>query len=273
MNITPKQNPEEFNRFLLEKVGINKFQNKFLLDYIGKVQNREQRLYDASLVNIKNDSWILILHGEMLLVYGENWQIEQLTEIKEIFKLNKYTNYLLTGNSELIYAMVDFFKVDNFNIEKERIFYRTKNINDFELNEISIELGQMVDATELSIMLKQYYHEEYNGQNDKEINEMIRRIFNQVQTNSIYVLKNAKKEICSFCTIINPDIGILFTKTEHRGNGYGKLLLAFCSKILIKENDEAFVMTDKEKIESNIVCEKVGFEPFFNYTYTQINNG
>ncbi len=273
MNITPKKNPEEFNRFLFEKVGINKFQNKFLLDYLEKVQNGEKRLYDASLINAKDESWILILHGEMLLIYGENWQIEQLTEIKEIFDLNEYTNYLLTGNSVLIYEMIDFFKVNNFNIKKERIFYRSENINNFELNEISIELGEMVDATELSVMLQQYYHEEYNGQNDKEISEMFRRIFNQVQTNSIYVLRNANSQICSFCTVINPDIGILFTKTEHRGKGYGKVLLAYCSKILLKENNEVFVMTDKEKVASNIVCEKVGFEPFFNYTYTEINNG
>jgi hypothetical protein len=81
MNITPKENPEEFNRFLFEKVGVELFQNKFLLDYLKKVQSGEQRLYDASLLNTNNDSWILILHGKMLLVYGENWKTEQFSEI------------------------------------------------------------------------------------------------------------------------------------------------------------------------------------------------
>jgi hypothetical protein len=273
MNITPKDNPEEFNRFLLEKVGMKLFENKFLSDYIEKARSGELRLYDASLLNISGKSWILILHGEVLLVYGKNWKVEQFSEIKEIFELNSYTNYSLTGNSELIYDLIDFFKVDNHTIEKERIFYRTKRIIDFDSKGVTIELGQMPDATELSEMLQKYYHEEYNGQNDKPIDEMFRRIFGLIQTNSIYVLKNNTGEICSFCTIINPDIGILFTKSKFRGNGFGKLIISFCSKLLLEENDEVFVMTDKAKVASNIVCEKVGFIPYFNYTSTEINNG
>jgi hypothetical protein len=50
-------------------------------------------------------------------------------------------------------------------------------------------------------------------------------------------------------------------------------MMSFCSKILVEENGEVFVTTDKKKVASNIVCEKIGFEPFFNFTYTEINNG
>jgi hypothetical protein len=48
MNITPKENLEEFNRFLFEKVGVELFQNKFLLDYLKKVQSGEQRQVKTS---------------------------------------------------------------------------------------------------------------------------------------------------------------------------------------------------------------------------------
>jgi hypothetical protein len=252
MNITPKENPEEFNRFLFEKVGVELFQNKFLLDYLKKVQSGEQRLYDASLLNTNNDSWILILHGKMLLVYGENWKTEQFSEINEIFNLNAYTNYLLTGNSELIYGLIKFYKIENHTIQKERIFYKTKNIKNFDIKNVSIALGKMKNAKELSEMLQNYYHDEYNGQNDKPIEEMFKRIFDLVQTNSIYVLKNSNDEICSFCTIINPDIGILFTKSKFRRNGFGALMMSFCSKILVEENGEVFVTTDKKKLHQTL---------------------
>ncbi len=273
MNIKPKDNPEEFNRFLLEEAGIELFENKFLSDYIKRASNGELKLYDASLLNISDDSWILILHGDVLLIYGKNWKVDQFSEIKEIFELNSYTNYSLTGNSELIYALIAFFKVDNHTVEKERIFYRTTKITNFDSKNITIELGEIPDVTELSGMLQQYYHEEYNGQNDKPLDEMVQRIFSLIQTNSIYVLKNSAGKICSFCTIINPDIGILFTKSEFRGNGFGKLIISFCSKLLLEENDEVFVMTDRAKVASNIVCKKVGFIPYFNYTITEINKG
>jgi predicted GNAT family acetyltransferase len=273
MNITPKDNPEEFNRFLLEKVGLESFENKFLLDYIKKAQNGELNLYNASILNISDDSWLLILHGDVLLIYGKNWKKEQFSEIKKIFNLNSYTNYSLTGNSELINAMIDDFKVNNRTIEKERIFYKTKNINEFEINGTAIELGRMADSKELAEMLKAYYHEEYNGQNDKPIDEMLRRIFVLLHTQSIYVLRNSSSEICSFCTIINPDIGILFTKSKFRGKGFGKRIISYCSKLLLEDNDEVYVMTDKAKTSSNIVCEQVGFKPYFNYTNIVINNG
>ncbi|MEP0266877.1 hypothetical protein [Dokdonia sp.] len=273
MNITPKDNNIEFNRFLSERLGLELYEDKFLRDYIKKAQSGALNLYDASLINVSDESWILILHGEVLLVYGKNWKKEQFSEIKEIFELNSYTNYSLAGNSELINDLIDFFKVDNHTIEKERIFYRTNKISDFDSKKNTICIAQMSDANELSEMLQKYYHEEYNGQNDKSIDEMFRRICGLIQTNSMYVLKNSSDEICSFCTIINPDIGILFTKSKFRGKGYGKIIISFCSKLLLEENDEVFVMTDKAKMVSNIVCEKAGFKPYFNYTSTEINNG
>jgi hypothetical protein len=273
MNITPKDNPKEFNQFLLEKVGLESFENKFLRDYIKRAQSGELNLYNASLLNISEESWILILHGDVLLIYGKNWKKEQFSEIKKIFELNAYTNYSLTGNSKLINDLVDYFKVNNRTIEKERIFYKTNNINEFKTKGITIESGQMADSKELAEMLQEYYHEEYNGHNDKPIDEMLRRVFVLLQTESIYVLRNSSSEICSFCTIINPDIGILFTKSKFRGKGFGKIIISYCSKLLLEVNDEVYVMTDKAKPSSNIVCEQVGFKPYFNYTSIAINNG
>jgi predicted GNAT family acetyltransferase len=63
----------------------------------------------------------------------------------------------------------------------------------------------------------------------------------------------------------------MFTKRAHRKKGYGKIILAHCSKLILEKNETVYVMTDRDKIESNIVCEAVGFKPYYNHVMTKIN--
>jgi hypothetical protein len=273
MNLTPKHNTEEFNKFLFQRIDLNLYRHKYLKDYINKVFNRQLQLYDSSVINTLNDGWIIILHGEMLLIYGDNWQRDQLKEIQEVFDLNKYTNFTLAGDNELIDEIINFYNPKNFKVDKRRLFYKATVIRNYENNELKIRLGNQNEIDELAIMLQQYYNEEYNCQNDKVIEEMLDRIQTLILKEKIYVLLDKNNVIVSFCTIINPDIGIMFTKKQFRNMGYGKLILSYCSNILRQENDTVYLMTDRDKIESNKVCEKVGFIPFYKYVMTKINCG
>lgn len=274
MNLTAKNNTEQFNQFLFEEIDLNMYQHKFLKDYVDKATKGMKPLYDLSVLNIsENKGWILILHGEVLLVYGENWNESQIKEINEIFDLNKYTNYSLGGDNEIIDKLIEFYKPKNYEVEKRRILYQANNIKRFDAEGLKIKFGSFDQLNELAVMLQEYYHEEYGGQNDKTIEEMRQRIISVIQTEKIYVLLDKNETLLSFCTIIDPDIGILFTKREHRRNGYGKIILSYCSELLQQKNDTVYVMTDRDKLESNIVCEAVGFKPYFNYTMTNINCG
>ena len=120
-------------------------------------------------------------------------------------------------------------------------------------------------------MLQQYYHEEYKGKNDKSLEEMRMRVLQVITTGKIYILKNIRGQILGFCTIIDPDIGILFIKSEFRNKGYGKKILAHCSGLLLEKNKEVFVMTDKDELASNKTCISVGFVQYFNNSFVQIN--
>ncbi len=121
-------------------------------------------------------------------------------------------------------------------------------------------------------MLQEYYKEEYHGQNNKTIEEAKRRIKILIDSEEIYVLKDSNGEIASFCTIINPDIGIIFTKKQYRRQGKGGKLLSYCSSLLLEKNDEIYLMTDRNVISSNMICKKIGFIPYFNFIYIRINN-
>lgn len=273
MNLTPKNNIKEFNRFLFEEIDLNLYQHKFLNDYVSKATEGLLPLYELSVINISPNGWILILHGDVLLVYGERWDENQIQEISTIFDLNKYTNYTLSGDNKLIDKLIEFYKPKYFEIEKRRLLYRTNKINSFDTKSLKIRIGSFDELSELAKMLQEYYHEEYKGLNEKTFEEMQQRIISVIQTNKIYVLLDMNDTLLSFCTIIDPDIGILFTKREHRNKGYGKIILSHCSQLLQQKNNTVYVMTDRDEIASNIVCEVVGFKPYYNYTTTKINCG
>jgi len=273
MNLTPKSNLAEFNRFLFQEIDLGIYQHKFLKDYLDKAKQGRVPLYESSVINTSRNGWLMILHGDVLLVYGDNWTEKQIEEINEIFDLNKYTNYSLAGDSTLIDKLLDFYKPKNFETEKRRILYRTTEITSFNSDNLQIQLGSLNQLDELAKMLQQYYHEEYNGLNDKTIEDMLERVFSVIKTKKIYVLLDNNETILSFCTIIDPDIGIMFTKKKHRNDGYAKIILSYCSQLLQQKNSAVYVMTDGDKAESNVVCEAVGFKPYYNYKMTKINCG
>jgi hypothetical protein len=210
-------------------------------EYLQAAITGTKKLYDKTILNIAPDGgWILILHGEALFIYGENWNTDQFDEIRKIIDLNQFNNYTIIGNTELIDSLLKFYKVTNICVTKDRIFYRTSMIAKFENQSLKIAIGNISELNELSSMLQQYYHEEYKGENDKSIEEMQRRTLQVINARKIVVLKNTNDQILGFCTIIDPDIGILFTKTEHRKLGYGKILLSYCSSQLFKKNGKFF---------------------------------
>ncbi len=273
MNITPKNNIQKFNQFLFDEIDLDLYKYKFLNDYIRKATKGLAPLYDLSVLNTSENGWILILHGDVLLVYGDNWNENQIQEINEVFDLNKFTNFSLCGDNELIDKLIEFYQPKNFEIEKRRVLYSADEITSFNAENMKIQNGSLDKLNELAVMLQEYYHEEYNGLNDKTIEEMRERIISIIQTKKIFILLDRNENLLSFCTIIDPDIGIIFTKTEHRNKGYGKIILSYCSQLLQEKNVIVYVMTDREKMESNIVCNAVGFKPYYNYIQTKINCG
>lgn len=271
MNLNPIENSKEVDEFILSIVDNNLYEHKMLIEYLKQVFQGSKYLYETSLLNISDGGWILILHGEDLLIYGKNWVKKQLEEIIVIIDFKRFKNYGVFGNSELITELLALSIGDDYELEKERVYYKASKINKFDLNYLKIELGNKYDSIELSKMLNHYYQEEYNGLNDKTIEETKERIDSLISSGRIYVLKNTENVILSFCTINNPDIGILFTKKEFRGRGFGKTILSYCSNLLKQYTSEVYLMTDKVKIESNKVSIAVGYVPFFNYKMIKIN--
>lgn len=271
MNLSPKNNFEKLNQFLFNEIDLNLYKYKFLNEYVKMAKEGLAPHYDLSVLNISGKGWILILHGDVLLVYGENWTEHQIHEISKSFDLNKFTNFKLSGDYILIEKLIEFYDPKNTQIEKRRILYKSTKINTFKAENLKIRIGSIGELLQLALMLQEYYHEEYKGLNDKTIEEMQQRIFSMIQQNKIYILLDKDESILSFCTIIDPDIGIMFTKQKHRNKGFAKIILFYCAQLLKDKNDTVYIMTDKDEAPSNIVCEAVGFKPYYDYVTTKIN--
>lgn len=82
---------------------------------------------------------------------------------------------------------------------------------------------------------------------------------------SLYLLKNKKDEIVSMAansrsTNKGGTISLVFTPSEHRGKGYGSLMVALLSK-KIMENGKSFtnLFTDLSNPTSNSIYQKIGY--------------
>ncbi|TAE36765.1 MAG: GNAT family N-acetyltransferase [Sphingobacteriales bacterium] len=218
------------------------------------------------------ESWILIIHSNTIFVYGNNWNKNQFDEISKSFDFSLFSNYPVSGETSLINQLLEHYKIDNFRIETERLFYRTNSVEAFSNINLEVLLPNEKDVNILAKMLLQYYLEEYEGESKKTFIEMRSKIEEYISGERIYILKNLNGNILSFCTINNPDIGIFFTRKEYRNKGYGKIILSFCSNLLLKRNAEIYLMTMRTKLESNTACKQVGFKQYFEYSSIRINN-
>ncbi|WP_185206548.1 GNAT family N-acetyltransferase [Chryseobacterium sp. C3] len=269
MEIYITQQPE-FQEAINQHIKLSDFEYKFLEHSLDEIVSGESLIYDSSFISYTSTSWILIIHSKVLHIYGENWTHVQFEEIKKHFDLKKFNNYHVTGNLKLIYDLISFFNVEKYEIIKERIFYKTNYILNEDLDNSIIRNANDTDVNVLSVMLQQYYHEEYEGQNDKTLGEMHNRIIDLIKYNNIFVL-TIDNQIVSFCTLINPDVGILFTQINERGKGYGRKIMSYCSNKLLQYNGIVYVMTDKNNVESNALVKNIGYDEYYNYTHIIIN--
>jgi GNAT superfamily N-acetyltransferase len=153
-------------------------------------------------------------------------------------------------------------------IIKDRCFYE---LTDYASDPIDDDVvpASVNDLKELVTMFQSYYIEEYNGERDKTADFLLPSIKRSILNESLYLLK-VRDVITSFCSIIDPDIGIIFTKVDYRGQGLGRRLLEYCSSLLFGENGVAYLMTDKHNLASNIICKKIGYQLIYEHTNLKI---
>lgn len=161
-------------------------------------------------------------------VYAKNWNQFQIDEVIQDFDFNDESHSFVMGDKNLLLEILSKCDINNYEIGKNRNFYRTKNVKKFEFDNYEIIKPTLDNVSKLAPMLQMYYHEEYKGENDKSLEDMYSRIKDLILSNEIFIINDTgNQEIISFCTIKDYSPGILFTDKNYRNKKFGQILLSY----------------------------------------------
>jgi GNAT superfamily N-acetyltransferase len=264
------EDTSEFSDFIADNIEPHDYRYKYLIKVLNLIYSKEIEVNVNSFIDTEDDGgWIMFIEiEERIYIYGLNYSEFQISQFVETIDLKEYKGFEIMGTLDLVYKILKESEIQNYKLIKDRYFYQLINYESDPIED-NIELADSDDLDELVLMFQNYYKEEYNGERNKSADFLIPTIKNFVQGQSLFVIKN-DGTITTFCSIIDPDIGIIFTKEDYRGQGLGRRLLEYCSSLLFEENEVAYLMTDMHNSASNKICQKIGYEIIYEHTNVKI---
>lgn len=215
-----------------------------------------------------DDEWLLYIESEgQLFLYG-NYNKKLLSELSKRINIRKLEKYDIMGEYNCVYELLSLQRVRKYSVVKDRIFYVLEDPKSL-LPALPNSIPSNEDIQELTQMMINYYEEEYKGTRNKTIDQILPAIVKHVATNTIHLFKE-EDDLKAFCTIINPDIGIIFTKPNFRNQRIGRKLLSTCSRILFDLNNICYLMTDLNNPASNKLCSDLGYKEIYRHSNIEI---
>lgn len=262
----------EFINYLEGLVGDQHFQHFYLVKHVLSVNSRN--IIPSKVLTIGNEEhWIVVFCAEgQFHIYGNNWVDSQLLKFLDSVDFSEIPDdYFFSGNRFLI----EYLMTNNESVEfitfKNREFYETKKkLSTSEKEDLKIGFCTMEDLDEVSEMNCSFFEEEYNGENNKDLDEMKADMISHILDKKFFVAK-ADNELVGFCIIMdtvfdNSMIGTIYIKPKYRSKGYGLALLHNTTDFVLTENLKCWLMTDEANIPSNNMVLKIGYARIFQYT-------
>ncbi len=261
---------DAFLHFLNYNIDVNDYKYKYLSSVLHYAFVTGQLPVTENTRILRLDTyWAIYIETDgKLFIYGDTLK-EFTLELQSIINFESFQGFEIMGDYNLVYSIIRGKNVTNFTVIKDRIFYQLNNKGLLILNSETPLLPKLEDHTELTEMMLDYYVEEYEGKRNKEKAFINAMIIEHIKENSIYILKESQT-IVAFCTISDPDIGIIFVRPDFRNRNLGKLLLSQCSKILFDKNQKSFLMTDLNNYSSNKMCLDIGYEEIYKHTNLEL---
>jgi len=232
-----------------------------------------------------NSKWVLQNENGWILgfsfnnnysIYGLNYNEELIGSFLNQFDFNQIPDgHIFSGKKDLIIKLFDSNKKQGvaFEIYKERYFYKIfkNSLEQISPSDIKIEIATIDNLYVISEMNCAFFEEEYSGQNNKNINEVISTLLPHILDNKFYVAKDNIGNILGFVSKMNNKfniemIGTIYIDKSYRNKGIGRQLLYTITYDILKKQEETWLMTDVENKYSNIMVEKIGYKNIYNYT-------
>jgi predicted acetyltransferase len=251
----------------------NYFVYYHFLQILELVKVGEMTIHDAyNIIDDSNGNFaICIWLTGNYFVYSNSWTEEIIEKLAEKIDLPKFNDFVFMGQRDLILELFKKFDV-KYELIKDRLIYECSKVNETE-KKISdgIQNASPNDYSELLNMSFDNYVEEYDGKGLKVKEDFVPGIISGMEENSIYIIKNDEKEICSMLQKINssdnnPMIGNLFTKKSMRNKGYAFSLLYIVTQGLLKNGfKKCGLLSDVKNISSNKVFISAGYVPVYKW--------
>lgn len=254
------------------------FEHFFLYNNLLKTLNNN---YEINAKWLKGDqqSWILgFCSNNNYQIYGLNYTHEMLDEVTDELDLSLLPERLvISGNKKIWEYILSSNKFVNFTILKNRYFYEVvpETFNVYNNDTFTIRNGTYNDIDTLARLHCDFFKEEYKGQNNKELSDMIFSCTRLIADQEILVAE-IEGTIVGYCTIMktefeNEMIGTVFIVNEYRKKNIGKCLLSKVTSIILSRNPRTWLMTDMTNYPSNKLVSSLGYYVLSEYTSGEIN--
>lgn len=266
-NILHDEFIDKINEFAKEEP----FQLYYLFTAVEIAHYDSTPFYDAFVLEKEECQIIGLRLRDIYYFYGKNWTKIDLDVIKNRINFKALPKgFHIAGTLNLISEILNKVEINTATF-KNRFFYKITSNPKVVLNSshlISEPEGK--DVKELAGLYQEYFKEEYNGLNNKTIEETTEAMRKIISEFEIYIVKN-QNEIMGFCTTMfsdsdQPMIGTLFVRKKNRNEGIGKTLIHYVTRKLMVSARVCYLMTDKGKIEANKIMKSIGYFRIYEHT-------
>ncbi|KUJ56225.1 MULTISPECIES: GNAT family N-acetyltransferase [Chryseobacterium] len=276
---------DELNAGFVQAIqNLNKFQTLdfyYIIEAFDRVMSGQNNYYDAWIYENDNKWCVGFWINGNYLFNSKNLDESDLIIVNERICFSNFKNdgFHFAGNTDFINSISEINTDFELAMFKERYFYSASKMN-IQIKIQSkhhIDLLSKNDIEKTALLYQKYYNEEYDGHNDKSLEEVKLNINYLISENLIYKLE-VENEIVGFCTKMSflsyePNmIGTIFIDEQFRNRKYAQLLLSEVCKELMKYNEEIYLMTTQENISSNKMVENLGFVRQYKHSDRTIKN-
>lgn len=252
----------------------NRFEHYYLFENVLRAFQNELDI-NAKWKIGSNEGWILgFCANNNYNIYGLNFSIELLEEVEKTFDFSELPNKIcFSGNKEIIEYLFNGKPNIEYKIYKNRYIYEiTKSEFKPKKTEKAIIIrNAILDDTEIIAKYNcNFFVEEYNGQNNKDFEQMKIAIAEQIKKGQ-YIVAEKNNQVLGFCSHFetkfeNDMIGTVYVETEFRNDSIGRILLNEMTKIVLSKTPKSYLTTDMKNEASNKIVTELGYRKIYEYT-------
>lgn len=241
--------------------------NIFLINAISQVYSNPNLLFDYFNINKNGQTIIVLLIKDVCLIYGDFDDDEAIELMVKELNFEKFNRYTFAGTRNIVQKLLDYTKSEYSEV-KHLSIYKCNNVNSINYDNTKIEFFSINDLQSLYLLMKDFHNEFYEGYSEEMLPtiENLKQSINE-ETYYKYVENNVIKAFGNLKYNYGfPELSLVFTKKEYRGNNIGTYLSHFLTTKGLIDSEFITLYTKGNNQPAKKVFEKIGYFNDGEYT-------